>query len=289
MTKSRTVAVLIVLAIIAIVSMKPAFSWASPTEAHGLTHFGNYTLQDGQTINGDLTVIGGDADIEGTVTGNVYDPTGTVTIGDDGSVGGNVSDSHNWSDWLPFAPSATVAHEKAKLMTRLGYSVLVVLAFLIFPIRARKALDRVEHHPGLSAAAGVVTFVAMFPLALILFLTVVGWPLIPFEFIAIFALTLIGQAALGLVVGRRIHELVHPQSTPSPLWALVIGLVILSAAEILPVVGWLVTGLVCVVGLGAAILSFIRETSFGPPQFTPGGQGPQGPRPTISGPPMAAG
>jgi hypothetical protein len=53
---------------------------------------------------------------------------------------------------------------------------------------------------------------------------------------------------------------VMPSATPSPLVALIIGLVVVCAAEIVPIVGWVVTALVWLVGLGAAILSFVRST-----------------------------
>jgi hypothetical protein len=156
-------------------------------------------------------------------------------------------------------------------------------------VRVRTALDRVEHHPGLSAAAGVFALIAMFPLALILLISVVGWPLIPVEFIAIFAGILIGQAALGVLIGRRLYEMIRPHSTPSPLGALIVGLIVLSAAEIVPVIGGLVTALVILVGLGAAILAFIRETAFMGPWGAPPATGSApsaGPRPPIGGPPM---
>ena len=62
--------------------------------------------------------------------------------------------------------------------------------------------------------------------------------------------------------------------------ALIIGLVVLCAAEILPAVGMLVVALVWTIGLGAAILAFIRETTF------TGGAPTSAPPP--SGPPMPA-
>ncbi|MHB8305523.1 MAG: hypothetical protein ACYDEU_05860, partial [Vulcanimicrobiaceae bacterium] len=145
--------------------------------------------------------------------------------------------------------------------------------------RVRMALERVEKHPGLSAAVGVLAFVAVIPIALLLLVSFVGWPLIPLEIVALIAGVFIGQAALGLLVGRRLYELIHPETTPSPLAALIIGLVVLSAAQIVPVVGHLVTALVVLIGLGAAILAFIREGLFmGQPPI---------PRAPISGPPMS--
>lgn len=254
----------------------------------GGTYFGPVTVDADQVVQGNIDVYGGDATIYGTVNGNVNAYGGHV-IPKDGSVINGETNSYgdwmtSWVPWLPVADASSIQRENQHLMTRLAYSVIVVLAFLLFPVRVRSALDRVEHHPGLSAMVGVLALVAVIPIAVLLFVSIIGWPLIPVEILAIFAGILIGQAALGLLIGRRLYELIRPHTTPSPLGALVLGLIIISAAEVLPFVGHLVTALVWLVGLGAAILAFVRETAFmGAPVAAAGGQGP---RPPIGGPPM---
>ena len=57
---------------------------------------------------------------------------------------------------------------------------------------------------------------------------------------------------------RRLCELVMPRTTPAPLAALLIGLAVVSAAEIMPWFGWSVIALMWIAGLGAAALGFIR-------------------------------
>ena len=286
--KYRIPLLLSLLAAIFAFAIAPA---SAKTIDHGGTYFGSVTVAPDQDVQGDINVIGGDADIYGTVHGDVnmfggrvVKHDGSVITGDTNVFGGSAA---SWVPWLPTAGVSTIAAENAKLMMRLAYSVIVVLMFLLFPVRVRAALDRVEHHPGLSAAVGVVALVAIVPIAVLLFISIIGWPLIPVEVLAIFAGILIGQAALGLLVGRRLYELVRPHGTPSPLAALVVGLIVISAAEVLPVVGHLVTALVWLVGLGAAVLAFVRETTFmgGPPVAAAGGPAP-GSRPTIGGPPM---
>ncbi|MFN2529627.1 MAG: hypothetical protein ABR584_13020, partial [Candidatus Baltobacteraceae bacterium] len=157
-----------------------------------------------------------------------------------------------------------------------AYSVIILLMFLIFPVRVRVALDRLEHHPGLSAAVGMLSIVAIIPVMILLIVSIIGIPLIVVEFAAVLAGILIGHAALGLLVGRRLFELISPRTTPAPLAALLLGLVLISMAEIVPGAGFFVTMLVVLVGLGAAVLAFLRE----------GGIPATGSRPTISGPPM---
>jgi hypothetical protein len=103
------------------------------------------------------------------------------------------------------------------------------------------------------------------------------------EVAAVFAGVWLGTGAVALLVGRRLCELVLPQVTPSPLLALILGLVVVSAAEIVPIVGWAVTALVWLVGIGAAVLAFIRSAGGGPPYAF---SSPVGGRPPIGGPPM---
>jgi hypothetical protein len=86
-----------------------------------------------------------------------------------------------------------------------------------------------------------------------------------------------------LLIGRRLYELIRPHTTPSPLGALIVGLVLLTAAETLPIVGWAATSLVCLVGLGSAVLAFVRETAFR--AFVPGiAAGPPPPSPPMNRP-----
>jgi hypothetical protein len=262
---------------------------AAPAAAHtrvidrgGTYAFENVDVKPGQVVQGDITVFLGNAIIEGEVDGDVmvYGGTiqtapGAVINGSQHVYGGDVGSIVPWA-----AGASTLAAENAKITTLLAYSFVVVLIFLIFPVRVRTALDRVEKHPGLSAAVGVLALIGSLPIAVLLLISFIGWPLIPLELVAMVAGVLIGQAALGLLIGRRLYELVHPHGTPSPLGALILGLVVLCAAEILPVVGPLVVALVWTIGLGAAILAFIRE-----PPFT-GHAASAAPPP--SGPPMPA-
>ena len=262
---------------------------ASPASArtvsivHGGTYFGeNVTVDRDQVIDGNITVFGGDAIVEGTVNGDVNDYGGSIDQRPGSTISG---ETHEFggsylsalAPWAVGGGASALAAQNARMMERLAYSVIVLLVFLLFPVRVRVALDRLEHHPGLSAAVGTISLVAIIPVAILLAISIIGIPLIPIEIAAILAGIFIGQAALGILIGRRLYELIRPHTTPSPLGALILGLVVVSAAEIVPGVGTFVTMLVVLVGLGAAILAFVREAAFGAPAIS---------RPPISGPPM---
>ncbi len=247
------------------------FAQAAPADARGRDGgeskiFADVYVPAGRTIDGDVNVVFGDARIAGVVTGDCNAVFGQCTLVDGGQVRGQINAVTNdgvraFVPWAVYRdPFGGRPDQDYRLFTKLLGSGIVILIFLLFPLRMRVALDRVERHPALSAATGAVASVAIVPIGLLLLVSVIGIPLIPLEVAAIIAGVWIGTGAIALVVGRRLCELVMPTATPSPLVALVVGLVVVSAAEIVPLVGWAVTALVWLVGLGAAVLSFIRST-----------------------------
>jgi hypothetical protein len=229
--------------------------------------FADVYVPPGETIDGDVNVVFGDAKIAGVVTGDCNAVFGQCAVIDGGVVRGQINGVTNDGvrAFVPWAVNrdrgfGAIAEQDHRMFGKLLASGIVILIFLLFPLRMRVALDRVEKHPALSAATGAVAAVAIIPIGLLLLVSVIGIPLIPLEIAAVIAGVWIGTGAIALVVGRRLCELVMPASTPSPLVALIIGLVVVSAAQIVPFVGWAVTALVWLIGLGAAILSFIRST-----------------------------
>ena len=151
----------------------------------------------------------------------------------------------------------TFANQDKHLLLKFGASAIVLLVFLLFPVRMRLALDRVERHPGLAAFVGTAAVVAVLPVAILLAITIVGIPLIVLEFAAVFVGHLARHRRDRAARRPAADRTRLPSTTPSPLWALILGLVVISAAETVPYVGWAVTALVWLVGLGASILAFL--------------------------------
>ncbi|MBV9719548.1 MAG: hypothetical protein JOZ77_09515 [Candidatus Eremiobacteraeota bacterium] len=283
--KLRVCATLAVFVVAAALLTAPAWAQAQAI-FHGGTYFGSVVVEPGQVVDGDLTVIFGDATIAGIVEGDVnvvggtYDPRpGGVVTGQINQVGGAVAQAV-----VPWAPTEVPYNPLVpdhRLLWRLSWNLLALLVFLIFPLRTRMVLDRLEGHPGLSVTAGILGCIAIIPLAVLLAITILLIPLIPLELVFVLAGVFLGTAALALLIGRRLCELLSPSTTPSPLIALLVGIALITAAELVPVVGTLVLILVGLIGLGATILSFAGETFAGP-------AAPPRARAPISGPPMAA-
>jgi hypothetical protein len=255
------------LALLVVICLSSGVASAAQSIDHGGSYFGSVVVEPGQTVEGDLNVIFGNVTVEGTVDGdvnvvggNVYERPGAIITGHVNALGGEiVSDV---VPWMP-APEARAPFESdTHLLWRLAWDVVVLLIFLIFPLRTRMALDRLERHPGLSVATGTFGCVAIVPLAVLLFASIILIPLIPIEFVAVIGGVCVGTAALALLVGRRLCELINPSQTPAPLTALVVGLALLTAAELVPIIGTMVMVLAALIGLGAAMLTLMSEQSF---------------------------
>ena len=271
----------------AAIAATTALAMADPTSVdHGGTYVGSVVVETGQVVDGDVDVVLGDATIDGTVNGDVNVLGGDIInhgriTGQKHAVGGEVVD-----DFVPWASSSDSSYggflADHHLWWRITWDVVALVVFLIFPLRTRMALDRLEQHPAIATLAGLCGWVAVIPVSLLLLFSLILIPLIPVAFVLIVVASFVGNAALALLVGRRFYELIAPKVTPTPFLALVIGLVLLTAAELVPVLGIMVMLLIMLVGLGAVLLTFVPDWN------VPGAPG-ASPRSAIGGPPMPVG
>jgi hypothetical protein len=280
----------IVFAFLIAVLASTAYAYADVTSVdHGGTYVGSVVVEPGQVVDGDLDVVLGDATIEGVVDGDVNVVGGNVIFrgghitGEPHVVGGEVVQS--FVPWAPSSENGSIYAPDQRIWWRIAWDVIALVVFLIFPVRTRMALDRLEQHPAMATLSGLCGWVAVIPIAIMLLITLVLIPLVPVELVLLAVAVFIGKAALSLLVGRRFYELLQPHTTPSPLVALVIGLVLLTAAELVPVLGIMVTLLIALVGLGAVLLTFVPDWNLPPAPGAP----PSTPRSTIGGPPMPVG
>jgi hypothetical protein len=287
MTRAASLVTLFACALLAALGVTTASARASVQSIdHGGTYIGDVIVEPGQTVDGDITVMFGNATVAGTVNGDVNviggdaeERPGALITGQVNMLGGDLT-----SEVFPWAPRQALREAYGTDMSvlwRIAWDVVVLLVFLVFPVRTRIALERLERHPGLCAAVGLLGWVAVIPVALLLFVSILLIPLIPVELVALVIGVFVGKAALSLMVGRRLMELMNASHTATPLASLVAGLVLLTAAELVPFLGGLVTLLIGLVGLGATVLSFVSEASFAGPAL-----GAPPPRTPISGPPM---
>lgn len=290
MSARRLILALVLFFAVALLLYPPAAN--AEVVDHGKTVlFQSVYIPPDEVIDGDLNVVFGDAQIAGTVRGDVNTVFGKCTILDGAQIDGQehcltgtgMYQFAPWAMWHNNTATHSFAHQNRRLFFALAGNAVVLLVFLLFPMRMRMALDSAERHPGVAAFVGTAAMIAAIPVAIVLLISIIGIPLIALEIAAILGGVWLGTGAVALLIGRRLSELVMPARTPSPLWALILGLVVISAAEAVPFIGWAVAALVWLVGLGSAILAFVY-----PSMWTTFGGPPSSPRPTIGGPPMAS-
>ena len=233
MARLRLVLV-VILTVAAWVAVRPLVANADILDHGRLVVLHDVTIAPDEVVDGNLNVILGDAHIAGHVKGDVNTLFGRCDVVDGAVIDG---ESHCVTDGVPrwiapwivnSIPFQSIGDQNKHVLVKLGASAIVLLVFLLFPVRMRLALDRVERHPALAACVGTAAMVAIVPIALLLLITIVGIPLIALEIAAIFVGIWLGTGAIALLVGRRLSELVMPKTTPSPLWALILGLVVVN-------------------------------------------------------------
>lgn len=229
---------------------------------------GGDVVVDGQ-VTGDVLTMGGDAKVRGLIRGALVTMGGDVSFEDDGRVLGEVLTMGGSID-RDGAPSAEGnLHENAEeqhgpVAEVLGSAARHALFFLLgvlligaFPRRhatiARALVDR----PVRSAATGFLGVLGTFVLCLAFAITLVGIPVAIFVGILGVVAGCAGFAVVGYVIGAALP---FERSKKKPLLQLGLGILILWALSLVPVLGFLLLMVLGCGGYGAVL-----TTRFGKP------------------------
>jgi hypothetical protein len=143
--------------------------------------------------------------------------------------------------------------------------ILVALAILIvFPNRARLAVQRLEarHGPEIALAAGVATLLLTLAALLLLRFTLVFLVLIPVLIAAALAVAIFGIACIALAIGRLMEHRFGFGPT-HPLVASLAGALVVFDLSVIPYAGVFALAVLTIAGLGvAAVTRFGSETAW---------------------------
>jgi hypothetical protein len=228
----------------------------------------------GAEVPGPIHVIGGSLRVDGRVAGDVVQLAGTVVVGPDASIGGEL---RHVAGSLVVDQGADISRRSTLELTSesgdgpRSFAVSAVLTLLLalaggFLTRTRpRALDNVADavtsHPVI-----VLTVGALLGLTGIAVIVYMGFTLVllPVALIAlgVGALALAtGTIGVGHAVGRRIPWVSPPVATAV---GVVSTVVVLRLVGLVPLVGGLTAGAVLLSGLGATILTYFGLTRFEP-------------------------
>lgn len=222
------------------------------------------------TVGRDFKVSASEAAIAGTIAGNVEAKADSLRLADGSRIGGSLE--YTAPQEVDKASSATVAgatdyKPKEKKRENFGarlagqllfflFSMLLLAGILLYARRAASlAAGFVFSKPGWSALAGLAFLIAG-PIAITLLLvTVVG---IPLGLISLFGYVLVLYSAklfVALAVGYQILQR-RADSFFFAFGAGVLGLALFYILSVLPVVGFLLSLAVMLLGTGAQLLLF---------------------------------
>jgi hypothetical protein len=208
---------------------------------------GDTTIAEGATIWQDLVVIGG-----ALTAPPAFSPVGEYFVIGTPWLGDSVRAIVPWITrglllGRPLVP------DLGWMWGLVFLSLIVSLAVNMFvhgPVGA--TADTLADRPLGAFVAGLLVMLLTAPVALLLTATLIGLVIVPFLFCALFVAWVVGRIAVARWIGRRVMRQPPPETPLEGMRAFLIGFAALVLLYMVPVMGFVVWGLVGVFGLGAA-------------------------------------
>ncbi|MBI4346016.1 MAG: hypothetical protein HY553_04135 [Elusimicrobia bacterium] len=258
--------------------------------ADGVIRFGqDIVLSPGQAVDGPVIALGGSVSVDGPIEGPVIAFGGGAKVGPRAVVEGPVISFGGSSSVDPaakidgpvldlpgarsaarvLAPLATVVASLTalavfgRLLAGLGWLVVGVVLYALFPDALRNTRDVLERKTAACAVWGLVAGPALACIALTFAASLIGLPLVPLVGMMTAAAYVWGTVALGYWIGTRAGE----GRWESAVASIAFGLLALKLLGFVPVVRWLVGVATFILAVGAAFAS--RFGFRGPGLVTP--------------------
>lgn len=148
-----------------------------------------------------------------------------------------------------------------------GLVLLALAALILFPSRARNAVERLEGRYGsfIAFGAGLVMLLLAAAATTLLRFTLLFLGLVPLVLLGIVVAALFGIACISLAIGRLLHRRLHLPDV-HPLVPALVGALVVFDLAVIPYAGVFALGVVVVAGLGLAVVTRFGSTggwSFG--------------------------
>ncbi|MBI2496544.1 MAG: RDD family protein [Opitutae bacterium] len=218
---------------------------------------GNVELGPEAVVDGEIVCIGGavQRDAKATVKGNVQNI----------AIGGRHFNFAPLQTWFtecllyarPLAFHANLWWAWCIAIAALGFYALLAL---VAPAGVNKCVTTLEEEPGYSILAAVLTLLLTPVAYLLLVLTLalaVGFVLIPLFSMGLFFAALFGKVVMLAWLGRRITKLFGDGPLAQPVFAVLIGGLIVLGLYTVPILGFILYKLIGFLGLGVVIYTLL--------------------------------
>lgn len=217
--------------------------------------FGNVELGPHADVGGDLVVIGGTltkdpgAQLHGDIT--------SIQLPIDFSGGGWM---RRWiANCLMYGrPLAFVSGLGWAWSLAIGFLVLYLLLALLFHRGVDRVEQTLEHKPGTVTLTALFSILLWPVLFVLLCITVIGIPLIPFAWFAWWLAGLFGKCVMLAWIGRRLIQVLGRREPVPAVVGVLLGGVIVLLLYTVPVVGFITFKLLGLLGRAAVLVALVE-------------------------------
>ena len=171
---------------------------------------------------------------------------------DNGPIGGKLV----FDPFIGLGPLSPLAALRAFLSNGAGLVLLALAALILFPSRARNAVERLEGRfgAGIALGAGLVMVLLTAAATTLLRFTLLFLGAVPLVLLVILIASLFGIACISLAIGRLLNRQLHLPEV-HPLIPAVAGALVVFDLAVIPYAGVFALGVVVVAGLGLAVVT----------------------------------
>lgn len=225
-------------------------------------------------IAGDAHIAGGDIRINNSINGNVDIQAESITLGPKARIGGTLTYKSPKPAVIEggalvigetaYTKSPDV-REAAKLGLVAVFSIWIVAKILmvfagalvigyVFQRYSDELVQRATKRTLAEFGRGVVFFIVTPVVSVLLLFTVVGIAFGTLGLLGFAAMMIVGTMLTPIIIGSTVHKFIFKQQEYEVSWKTILtGTIIFFVAGSIPYVGVFITGVVTLIGIGAAI------------------------------------
>lgn len=213
-------------------------------------------------VAGSVTALGGNVELQpgAVVGGSVTVVGGSLRRASDTQVGGGVQAGVNLQSLTPAGLVGLDTPYSFPWAALIFWGLAGAALAVFFPRQLGRVRRAVRYRFAQSLVLGAVVWVVGALAAVVLVFTCLGIPLALALGAGLWVASVVGTVAIGLWLGEWLLGAARRESA-SPVAATILGVCLIALAKSVPCVGALVTALVAAAGVGAALLAFRESRS----------------------------
>lgn len=229
------------------------------------------------TIEGGLGIAAGEVTLSGTVKKNVEARVGTLTVADTAIINGDLNyESEQEATISHDAQIDGETHFNQHQVSRLnmyfgvagigiagfifslvGSLIAAVVLVLLFKSFSTRIIKEGITSYWRMVLIGLILGIVMPVLSIILMVTVAGIPIGMMLFVLYITIMIFGGLYAGILLGAFVMKLIRKQQEVQVDWQVpVLGIILINAVAVVPVIGWIIVFLFFLAGVGAFAKTF---------------------------------